>query len=144
VVQDLRAMLNRRMAKPDDVEEKAWAEQHLTEVMDYLDNKIREMALLEETHYADALMPDVEVLEKFGRYETMLNRQLHRAMTQLAKLQKERRKEEKAALFPNEDSWGLPKLPRVPGSPRPEAREREILRNEANFENPKSDQPKSD
>src|SRR5204863_104913 len=48
VVQDLRAMLNRRMANPDGVEEKAWAEQHLTEVMDYLDNKMREMALLEE------------------------------------------------------------------------------------------------
>src|SRR6187399_1097681 len=39
VVQDLRAMFDRRMANPDGVEEKAWAEQHLTEVMDYLDNK---------------------------------------------------------------------------------------------------------
>src|SRR5829696_3739976 len=134
VVQDLRALLNRRMANPDGVEEKAWAEQHLTEVMDYLDNKIREMALLEETHYAAALMPDAEVLEKFGRYETMLNRQLHRAITQLTKLQKERRKEEKAALFPDEDIWGMPKLPRIPRAgkeSRPEDRQREILRNEA-------------
>src|SRR5215216_3086576 len=137
VVQDLRAMLNRRMANPDGVEEKAWAEQHLTEVMDYLDNKIREMALLEETHYAAALMPEVEVLEKFGRYETMLNRQLNRAMTQLTKLQKERRKEEKAALSSDSDLLGLPKVLRVPRSPRskpisdPLEQAREILRNKA-------------
>ena len=137
VVQDLRAMLNRRMANPDGVEEKAWAEQHLTEVMDYLDNKIREMALLEETHYVAALMPDVEVLEKFGRYETMLNRQLNRAMTQLTKLQKERRKEENASLSSDSDLLGLPKVPRVPRSPRskpisdPLEQAREILRNKA-------------
>jgi hypothetical protein len=137
VVQDLRAMLKRRMANPDGVEEKAWAEQHLTEVMDYLDHKMREMALLEETHYAAALMPDVEVLEKFGRYETMLNRQLNRAMTQLTKLQKERRKEENAALSSDSDLLGLPKVPGVPRSPRskpisdPLEQAREILRNKA-------------
>src|SRR5436190_3830962 len=166
VVQDLRAMLNRRKANPDGVEEKAWAEQHLTEVMDYLDNQIREMALLEETHYAAALMPDVEVLEKFGRYETMLNRQLNRAMTQLTKLQKERRKEENATFSSDSDLMGLPKLPRVPRSPRSEPisdpleQAREILRNKASapsvvqssaelrnepiLENPKTDQPKSE
>jgi hypothetical protein len=137
VLQDLRAMLNRRMANPDGVEEKAWVEQHLTEVMDYLDHKIREMALLEETHYAAALMPEVEVLEKFGRYETMLNRQLNRAITQLAKLQKERRKEENAALSSDRDLLGLPRVPGVPRSPRskpisdPMEQAREILRNKA-------------
>jgi hypothetical protein len=137
VVQDLRAMLNRRMANPNGVEEKAWAEQHLTEVMDYLDHKIREMALLEETHYAAALMPEVEVLEKFGRYETMLNRQLNRAMTQLTKLQKDRRKQENAALSSGSDLLGLPKVPGVPRSPRsksisdPLEQAREILRNKA-------------
>jgi hypothetical protein len=137
VLQDLRAMLNRRMANPDGVEEKAWVEQHLTEVMDYLDHKIREMALLEETHYAAALMPEVEVLEKFGRYETMLNRQLNRAITQLTKLQKERRKEENAALSSDSDLLGLPRVPGVPRSPRskpisdPMEQAREILRNKA-------------
>src|SRR5215217_5704432 len=155
VVQDLRAMLNRRMANPDGVEEKAWAEQHLTEVMDYLDNKIREMALLEETHYAAALMPEAEVLEKFGRYETMLNRQLNRAMTQLTKLQKERRKEENASLSSDSDLLGLPKLPRVPRSPRskpisdPLEQAREILRNKAKapegpVQNSQSDVPGSE
>ena len=63
LLHDLRAMFDRRVAKPDGVGKKAWAEQHLTEVMEYLDTQIREMALLEETHYAAALMPDVEVLE---------------------------------------------------------------------------------
>jgi hypothetical protein len=148
VLQDLRAMLNRRTANPDGVEEKAWAEQHLTEVLDYLDHQLREWALLEETHYAAALMPDIEVLEKFARYETMLNRQLNRAMTQLTKLQKERRKDENASLSSDSGLSGLPKLPSVPRSPRsrpssdPMEQAREILRNKANNEKQRAEMGK--
>lgn len=106
VIQDLRAMLNRRKTNPDGVEEKAWAEQHLTEALEYLDTKLQEFTLLEEEHYTAALMPSVEVLDKFGRYETMLNRQLNRAITQLAKLQKERREKQKAEMGKVETARG--------------------------------------
>ena len=137
VHQELTELLQRRAENPDGVEEAVWPEQHLTEVLEYLDNKIREMALLEETHYAAALMPEVEVLEKFGRYETMLTRQLNRAITQLTKLQKERRKEEQRA---DDSFWKDIKLPEVPRSPKsrpisdPLEQAREILRNKAKAE----------
>jgi hypothetical protein len=134
---DLEDLLERRGEKPEGLEAKAWKEQHLTEVLDYLDNRIREMKVLEEEHYAAGLMPEVEVLDRFGRYESMLNRQLNRGVTQLAKLQKERRKEEKAALSSDEDLWGMPKIPGAPRSPQskptsdPLEQAHEILRNKA-------------
>jgi hypothetical protein len=130
ILQDMQELLDRRVANPDGVEEAAWAEQHQTEVLDYLDDKIREMTLLEAEHHAAALMPSAEVLAKLGRYETMLNRQLHRAMTQFAKLQKERRKEE-ADRLSDDSFWKQLKLPKLPRIPPEGSRQRELLRNEA-------------
>ena len=150
ILRDLTELLQRRMENPDGIEAEAWKEQHQTEVLDYLDGKIREMTLLEADYRTAALMPDAEVLEKFGRYETTLTRQLHRAMTTLAKLQKERRKEQKEASSSSEDDWGLPKLPRVPrGSkekvnPDPFEQAREILRNKATMEKQRAEIEKAE
>jgi len=47
----------------------------------------------EEARQAAAVLPSMEVLEKFLRYETKLERMLFRAMTQLERLQRMRRGE---------------------------------------------------
>jgi hypothetical protein len=116
----MQASLDRRAANPDGVEEAAWAEQHQTEVLDYLDDKIREMTLLEAEHHAAALMPSAEVLAKLDRYESMLNRQLFRAMKELRTLQKERR----GSQNPKSDQ------PKSERKPKPEIREPANLPNE--------------
>jgi hypothetical protein len=130
ILQELTELFQRRVENPDGVEAAAWEEQHQTEVLEYLEDKIREMTLLEAEHHAAALMPSAEVLAKLGRYETMLNRQLHRAMTQFSKLQKERRKEE-ADRLSDDSFWKELKLPKLPRIPPEGSRQRELFRNEA-------------
>ena len=49
---------------------------------------------LEEAGRAAAVLPSAQVLEKISRYETKLERQLHRAMAQLERLQRMRRGED--------------------------------------------------
>ena len=67
-----------------------------------------------------AVLPSAEALEKLGRYESMLNRQLFRAMKELRTLQKERKEQN-----PKSESTKSER------NSKAEVRERAILPNEA-------------
>jgi len=77
---------------------------HKREVRKYLAGQIAEFqnqmlarqeqeAAEDKTRRAAAMLPDEEVVEKFVRYESALQRQLYRAMNQLERLQRRRRGE---------------------------------------------------
>jgi hypothetical protein len=96
--------------KPGNLELAAWKAQNKPAALEYLKENIELLAMQEaqcqeqespeETaRQAAAVLPSAEVLQKIIRYESMLNRQLHRAMKELRTLQKERRE---AAKLPNE------------------------------------------
>ena len=111
----------------------SYREEAKAKVLDYLDGRSRSAAFLQKRHEeqeritalsqqsADAL-PKPETLDRIIRYESMLNRQLFRAMKQLRTLQKERR-----------EGRQNPKTecPKSERSPRSEGRS-EKLPNEAN------------
>jgi len=79
----------------------------------------------ETARQAAAVLPSAEVLQKIIRYDSMLNRQLHRAMKELRTLQKERR-EMGEGQSPKSDQ------PKSERNPKAEGRERVILPNEPN------------
>ena len=83
-------------------EEEPWLEAHKKEVITFLNEQLIHLAT-RETHCQKveekaararstyAVLPSAEALDRLGRYESMLNRQLFRAMKELRVLQKERR-----------------------------------------------------
>ena len=97
--------------KPGNVELAAWKARNKAAALEYVKENLELLALQEaqcqeqespeETaRQAAAILPGAEVLQKIIRYESMLNRQLFRAMKELRTLQKERR--EAAGKLPNE------------------------------------------
>jgi hypothetical protein len=105
------------MANPEKLEPEALRIRHKEEVMKYLDQKIRDMEFWmnrheeredaeEEARQAAAVLPSLEVLDKIMRYETVLERQLFRAINQLERLQRRRRGENIPAPLTMEVSEG--------------------------------------
>ena len=94
--------------KPDGEEEEPWLEAHKKEVITFLHEQLSRLAT-RETHCQKleekeakarqtyAVLPSAEAMERLGRYESMLNRQLFRAMKELRTLQKERKEEKQKA-----------------------------------------------
>ncbi len=89
---------------PEGLEVAAWQEKNKTEVLAFLDKKLRLLTWretgcekreenAEQARQAAAVLPSMEVLEKILRYETKLERQMFRAMAQLERLQRMRRGE---------------------------------------------------
>src|SRR5204863_3535821 len=88
--------------KQEGEEEGPWLEAHKKEVITFLNEQLSRLAT-RETHCQKleekeakarqtyAVLPSAEALERLGRYESMLNRQLFRAMKELRTLQSERR-----------------------------------------------------
>jgi hypothetical protein len=120
--------------KPGNVELAVWKAQNKAAALEYLKENMELLALQEAqcqeqespeeiARQAAAVLPNAEVLQKIIRYESMLNRQLHRAMKELRMLQKERREGEKQK---TENS----KSERNPRAESP----RENLRNEPNLQ----------
>jgi hypothetical protein len=60
-----------------------------------------------------AVLPSVEALEKLGRYESMLNRQLFRAMKELRTLQEKRRGKDRNPTSRNPKEIRSPKSERA-------------------------------
>lgn len=78
---------------------------HKQEVLGFLERKLEYLKRtrarrdeedyhLQEASRAAAVLPSAEVLDKISRYETKLERQIHRAMAQLERLQRMRRGED--------------------------------------------------
>ena len=129
--------------KQDTEEEEPWLEAHKKEVITFLNEHLSRLAT-RETHCQKleekeakarqtyAVLPSAEAMERLGRYESMLNRQLFRAMKELRTLQKERegrnpKAEVRGENLPNEP---IPERERERGG----RGEREVLRNEATDE----------
>lgn len=100
-VEELRL---KSQANPDGLDAAALRERQKTEALKYLDEKLSSFASSKEecvereasehaAQHAAALLPAAEVLEKFMRYETKLERQIFRAMAQLERLQRMRKGE---------------------------------------------------
>ena len=94
----LRAMLQ---DNPDGLESNALKVKHQQLVLDYIEkeltryNRLRPLRVEreekeEEARQAASVLPSSDVLDKILRYETTLERQLHRAMNQLERLQRRR------------------------------------------------------
>jgi hypothetical protein len=93
-----------RSSNPDKLEPEALRTRLKEQVLQYLNQKIREVdyqmerrekreALEEEARQAAAVLPAPAVLDKIMRYETKLERQQYRAMAQLERLQRLRQGE---------------------------------------------------
>ncbi|MCU0783182.1 MAG: hypothetical protein MUF81_03870 [Verrucomicrobia bacterium] len=89
---------------PDGLDTSARRAKHQQQVLDYLDNELRQLRWRkstcqeredkqDEARQAAAVLPPMEVLDKILRYETALERQLFRAMNQLERLQRRRQGE---------------------------------------------------
>jgi hypothetical protein len=100
-LEELRAY---RLANPERLKASALRAKHRQMVREFLDEEsdflAEQMELCagreetaEEARQAAAVLPSAEVLDKIMRYETKLERQLHRAMSQLERLQRRRRGE---------------------------------------------------
>ncbi|HUC84844.1 MAG TPA: hypothetical protein VL970_06610 [Candidatus Acidoferrales bacterium] len=87
--------------KPDTAEPGDWRTPQKAAALAYLDERLRFISWLkpacelheekqEQARQAAAMLPAPEVLDKIVRYETKLERQLHRAMNQLERLQRRR------------------------------------------------------
>jgi hypothetical protein len=120
--------------KPWNMELAAWKTRNKSTALEYLKENMelltmqeaqcQEQESPEETaRRAAAILPSAAVLQKIIRYESMLNRQLHRAIKELSRLQKERRESSERKLR-NEATLENPKA---------ETRESAILRNEPNL-----------
>ena len=88
-------------ANPEQLEPAVLRERHRVEVVQYLDQQIRDFRHMkdwakeredkeEEARRAAAVLPTEAVLEKVLRYETALDRKLYRSMNQLERLQRRR------------------------------------------------------
>src|SRR5436190_9455848 len=110
--QNLFALLLRQRSDKyrDGVEEAAGRERRKQEAVSFLQENMRLLAVREtecqkkeesepKVPQTIIVLPSTEALDRIIRYESMLNRQLFRAMKELRSLQKERRQ---SAKFPNE------------------------------------------
>jgi len=104
IVSQLLEFRARLKSNPENLELDQLRKRHKREVRKYLAEQIGEHENLmlarqeqeaaeDKTRRAAALLPDEEVVEKFVRYESALQRQLYRAMNQLERLQRRRRGE---------------------------------------------------
>lgn len=105
LTRELEKLRLKLQANPEALVATALREKHKLEILGYLDRKIRDFFWwrkrcvgreenAEKAQQAAAVLPPVAVLEKIQRYETKLERQMYRAMTQLERLQRMRRGEE--------------------------------------------------
>ena len=101
---ELEALLSDLDANPDGVDAATLRERNKAGALAFLDQRIsefqerKERAMKwdiheEEARQAAAVLPSTETLEKILRYETKLERQMHRAMAQLERVQRMRRGE---------------------------------------------------
>jgi hypothetical protein len=104
LTRELAAFHLKLQANPDGLDAVAFRKEQKAQALSFLDQKLsalgRQRAECEEreesaeqARQAAALLPSADVLERILRYETKLERQLYRAMTQLERLQRMRRGE---------------------------------------------------
>jgi hypothetical protein len=98
---DLGKLRSRFQQNPEGLEPAALRARQKAEVLAYIDEKLNFISWhkpeceqneekQEEARQAAAVLPSIEVLDKIMRYETKLERQWHRAMNQLERLQRRR------------------------------------------------------
>jgi len=104
LTKDLEELRSRLQPNPEGLEPAALRAKQKEQALAYIDRKLlfisckksgceqRELRE-EEARLAAAVLPSPEVLDKIMRYETKLERQLHRAMNQLERLQRRRQGE---------------------------------------------------
>lgn len=101
LTRSLDELRQKHEAEPDDPEAKP---RKLAEVLSFLDKELNQLHRAkgfraddeeqdDESRQAAAVLPSGEVLDKILRYETKLERQMYRAMTQLERVQRMRRGE---------------------------------------------------
>jgi hypothetical protein len=101
IVRKIAALFSSLDSNPKELPLDEARRRHLKEAVNYLDQEISEFEdLIQELQEkvnaedtmrrASALLPSAEVLEKIVRYESALQRQLHRSMNQLERLQRRR------------------------------------------------------
>jgi hypothetical protein len=104
MAQGLEALRLRLQENPEGLSAEALRERNKRRALAYLDAELFDLALLkegraereaheEQSRQAASVLPSGAVLEKIIRYESKLERQLYRAMTQLERLQRLRRGE---------------------------------------------------
>jgi hypothetical protein len=95
----LEALRLKLQENPEGLEAGALRERNKRQALAHLDKELRSLELLkeereeresheEQSRQAASVLPAMPVLEKIIRYETKLERQLYRAMTQLERLQR--------------------------------------------------------
>jgi hypothetical protein len=101
LTEDLEKLRSRFQQNPEGLEPAALRARQKAEVLAYIDEKLDFISWhkpeceeheekQEEARQAAAVLPSIEVLDKIMRYDTKLERQLHRAMNQLERLQRRR------------------------------------------------------
>lgn len=101
LAKDLEEFHSRLQQDPGGLTESALRAQQKERILRFIDGRLDYISRCksdceerekneEEAHQAAAVLPSPEVLEKIMRYETKLERQLHRAMAQLERLQRRR------------------------------------------------------
>jgi len=101
LTEDLEKLRAQLQPSPDGLDEAALRARRKEQALAYLDRELRFIAWQkvkceeheqkeEEARLAAAVLPTPAVLDKLMRYETMLQRQLHRDMNQLERLQRRR------------------------------------------------------
>jgi hypothetical protein len=99
LVWQVEELVARLEANPDGLEPEALAEHHRTQTLKFLDQKIGWLRTqwmdseehdeqLEDVRQAASMLPPAAALDKIGRYEAMLRRQIERAPNQLDRLQR--------------------------------------------------------
>ena len=101
---ELTKLRSQCQQNPDGLEALALHAKNKQQVLDYVDRELRLLSLRnsecheheekeEAARQAAAVLPSLAVLDKIMRYETKLERQLYRAMSQLERLQRMRQGE---------------------------------------------------
>ena len=104
LTRELEELRLKLQANPEGLEAAALREKNKQEALAFLNRKLSSLSWwkakceereenAEEARQAAAVLPSMAVLEKILRYETKLERQMYRAMSQLERLQRMRRGE---------------------------------------------------